>query len=105
MGSTEVNHVDTGKQHFPYIRDVELTLPIDRSVPPVIQPLRRCPVPLLDQVKAKLDDLLAQDIIERVERPTSWVSPLVQILKDNGDLRMCIDMRRADHHQLGFIPI
>lgn len=96
LGSAEVNRVDAAKQHFPYIRDVELTLPIDRSVPPVIQPLRRCPVPLLDKVKAKLDDLLAQDIIERVEKPSSWVSPLVPILKDNGDLRMCIDMRRAN---------
>ncbi|XP_058827498.1 uncharacterized protein K02A2.6-like [Topomyia yanbarensis] len=96
LGSTEVNRVDVAKHHFPYIRDVELTLPIDRSVPPVIQPLRRCPVPLLDKVKAKLDDLLAQDIIERVGKPTSWVSPLVPILKDNGDLRMCIDMRRAN---------
>ncbi|KXJ77560.1 hypothetical protein RP20_CCG007211 [Aedes albopictus] len=123
LGSIEGDRVAVTKQHFPFIRDVELTLPIDRSVPPVIQPLRRCPVPLLDKVKAKLDDLLcrvqhscpmligipiehgttmlhtavlAQDIIERVEKPTSWVSPLVPILKDNGDLRMCIDMRRAN---------
>lgn len=66
LGSIKVDRVAVTKQHFPFIRDVELTLPIDRSVPPVIQPLRRCPVPLLDKVKAKLDDLLAQDIIERV---------------------------------------
>jgi hypothetical protein len=35
-------------------------------------------------------------IIERVVRPTSWVSPLVPIMKDNGELRLCVDMRRAN---------
>lgn len=73
-----------------------LNLPIDRSVPPVIQPLRRCPIPLLDKVKSKLDELLEMDIIERVTCPSSWVSPLVPIIKDNGELRLCIDMRRAN---------
>lgn len=96
LGSDNVNHVELAKTPFPCIRDVEVTLPINRSVPPVIQPLRRCPVPLLNKVKAKLDDLLRQDIVEKVEKPTSWVSPLVPILKDNGDLRLCIDMRRAN---------
>lgn len=96
LGSDNVSRVELSKMPFPSIRDVELTLPVDRSVPPVIQPLRRCPVPLLDKVKEKLDDLLNREIVERVEKPTSWVSPLVPILKDNGDLRLCIDMRRAN---------
>ncbi|XP_038106252.1 uncharacterized protein K02A2.6-like [Culex quinquefasciatus] len=78
------------------MKGITVTLPIDRSVPPVIQPLRRCPIPLLDKVKSKIDELLEMDIIERVTRPTSWVSPLVPILKENGELRLCIDMRRAN---------
>lgn len=81
---------------FPKIRDFQLILPINRHVTPVIQPLRRCPIPLLDQVKSKLDELLAMGIIERVTKPSSWVSPLVPILKDNGELRLCVDMRRAN---------
>lgn len=36
------------------------------------------------------------DIIEKVKKPKSWVSPLVSILKENGDLRLCVDMRRAN---------
>ncbi|XP_058459398.1 uncharacterized protein K02A2.6-like [Malaya genurostris] len=94
--STDVHYADELKATFPYIKHVELTLPIDKRIAPVIQPLRRCPVPLLGKVKAKIDDLLAQDIIERIERPTTWVSPLVPILKDNGEVRLCIDMRRAN---------
>lgn len=90
-----VNHVKEAKI-FPKIKDFQLVLPIDRSVPPVIQPLRRCPIPILGQLKAKLDELLETGIIERVTRPTSWVSPLVPIMKDNGELRLCVDMRRAN---------
>lgn len=90
-----VNLVENTKL-FPKIKDFQLTLPIDRSVSPVIQPLRRCPIPILGRVKSKLDELLEMGIIERVTKPSSWVSPLVPIIKDNGDLRLCVDMRRAN---------
>ncbi|XP_062714010.1 uncharacterized protein K02A2.6-like [Aedes albopictus] len=91
----DVNLVENTKL-FPKIKDFQLTLPIDRSVSPVIQPLRRCPIPILGRVKSKLDELLEMGIIERVTKPSSWVSPLVPIIKDNGDLRLCVDMRRAN---------
>lgn len=81
---------------FPKVKGFKLVLPIDRTIPPVIQPLRRCPIPILDQVKIKLDELLEKGIIERVTKPSSWVSPLVPIMKDNGELRLCVDMRRAN---------
>ncbi|XP_062557522.1 uncharacterized protein K02A2.6-like [Armigeres subalbatus] len=91
-----VGRVDSFRKAFPKMKGIKLSLPIDRSVPPVIQPLRRCPIPLLQKVKSKLDELLEKDIIERVTCPTSWVSPLVPILKENGELRLCVDMRRAN---------
>ena len=42
---------------------------------------------------AELKKLEEQDIIEKVEGPTPWMSPLVVILKKNGDVRLCVDMR------------
>ena len=36
------------------------------------------------------------DIIESVEGPTSWVSPLVAVPKSNGEVRVCVDMWRAN---------
>lgn len=90
-----VNHVKFTKP-FPKIKDFKLVLPIDRSVTPVIQPLRRCPIPILEQVREKLNELQEMGIIERVSKPSSWVSPLVPILKDSGELRLCVDMRRAN---------
>ena len=36
------------------------------------------------------------DIIEPVEGPTPWVSPLVIIPKPSGDIRICVDIRQAN---------
>lgn len=61
-----------------------------------MQPARRVPVALKKMVESKLDSLLQQGIIEPVEEASEWVSPLVVVIKDNGDLRLCVDMRRAN---------
>ena len=36
------------------------------------------------------------DIIEPVEVPSQWISPVVVIPKKNGGIRLCVDMRRAN---------
>ena len=36
------------------------------------------------------------DIIEKVDGPTDWVSPVVIAPKKNGDIRICVDMRKAN---------
>lgn len=94
--TASVHLVDRPDKAFPKMKGIKLSIPVDQNVPPVIQPLRRCPIPLLEKVKSKIDELLEMDIIEKVTKPASWVSPLVPILKENGDLRLCIDMRRAN---------
>ncbi|XP_065073800.1 uncharacterized protein K02A2.6-like, partial [Ochlerotatus camptorhynchus] len=81
---------------FPKIKDVVVEIPVDRNVQPVRQAYRRVPYALEDKVEEKLDMLLTQGIIERVHEPSPWVSPLVPVLKDSGDVRLCIDMRRAN---------
>lgn len=57
---------------------------------------RRVPVALRKKVEQRLEELLSADIIEPVNEPSQWVSPLVVAVKDNGDLRLCVDMRRAN---------
>ena len=48
-------------------------------------------------VEKKLEELLQQEIIEKVSGPTPWVSPVVCAPKGNGkDIRLCTDMRRAN---------
>lgn len=75
----------------------QISLHIDESVVPVVQPLRRVPFHLREAVEKKIDQLLEIDIIERVEGPTPWVNPVVVAPKAaEDDIRMCLDMRRGN---------
>lgn len=81
---------------FPKFKGVVVEIPIDQTVQPVQQAYRRAPYALEDKVEGKLRVLLAKGIIEKVRGPSPWVSPMVPVLKDSGDVRLCIDMRRAN---------
>jgi len=79
------------------LRDYELKLHIDESVKPVAQHVRKIPFGLRGKVDKKLDELLELDVIEEVpEGPSEWISPLMVVPKGNGDVRVCVDMRRAN---------
>ncbi|XP_065076639.1 uncharacterized protein K02A2.6-like [Ochlerotatus camptorhynchus] len=86
----------TQKHPFPKIKGVQVEIPIDKSVVPVCQHPHRPPIALLSKIEEKLTSLLISDIIEPVQGGCQWVSPLVTVVKDNGDLRLCVDMRRAN---------
>nr|XP_039266286.1 uncharacterized protein K02A2.6-like [Styela clava] len=79
------------------LKDYKLTLNIDKTVKPIAQPLRRIPYALRDKVDAKIDEMLKADIIEKApEGPSTWISPLTVDHKKDGDIRICVDMRRAN---------
>ena len=75
---------------------VEITLHIDTEISPVAQKARRIPFHLRKKVEQELLTLEQQNIIEKVDGSTPWVSPLVVIPKKNGDVRLCVDMRMAN---------
>nr|CAH7737392.1 unnamed protein product [Callosobruchus chinensis] len=81
---------------FPKIKNIIVKLAIDHSVKPVQQPVRRVPISVEKKVEEKLEEALKTGIIERVTEPSPWISPMVIIFKPNGDIRICIDMRRAN---------
>ena len=79
------------------LKDFQLSISIDKEVKPVVQPTRRIPFHLRDKVSAKLKELEDLDIIEKVDGPSSWVSPVVVVPKAGGkDIRLCVDMRQAN---------
>lgn len=78
------------------LKDFQLTIPIDKAYPSIAQPVRRIPFKLRDKVEEHIKTLIAQDIIEKVEVPTAWISPVVPIVKKNGEIRLCVDMCRAN---------
>lgn len=75
---------------------MKLKIHIDDSVTPVAQHARRIPIALRQKVEDRLEQLLNMGIIEEVNVPSQWVSPLAINVKDNGDVRLCVDMRQAN---------
>ncbi|MCG8431602.1 MAG: hypothetical protein MJA29_10570, partial [Candidatus Omnitrophica bacterium] len=71
----------------------EFELHIDKSKPPVVQKVRRLPFHTRGKVEKEIQRLLAEDIIEKAEGPTTYVSPIVVVPKKNTDeVRICVDM-------------
>ncbi|XP_053956201.1 uncharacterized protein K02A2.6-like [Anastrepha ludens] len=90
-----VNNVEM-MQPFPKISNVKIKLSLDPAIKPVKQPVRRIPIALERKVEDKLNEPLAKDIIEPVTGPCGWVSPIVAVFKEGGEIRLCVDMRRAN---------
>ncbi|KAG6440823.1 hypothetical protein O3G_MSEX001465 [Manduca sexta] len=90
----EVNSVSVNS--FPKIKDVVLNISINKTMKPIAQPCRRVPIPLEEKINKKIDELVKLDIIEPVNNPSGWVSPIVPVLKPDGDVRVCVDMRCAN---------
>lgn len=42
-------------------------------------------------MKKKIEELLELDIIETVVESIRWTSPIVSVLKDNADIRLCVE--------------
>ncbi|XP_046864316.1 uncharacterized protein K02A2.6-like [Xenia sp. Carnegie-2017] len=64
---------------------------IDPNVTPVVHPPRKIPISLMERLKAELKRMCKLDVIEKVDEPTDWVSSMVVVEKDNGQLRICLD--------------
>ncbi|XP_055633240.1 uncharacterized protein K02A2.6-like [Toxorhynchites rutilus septentrionalis] len=92
----QVAEISENNPMFPKMRGILIEIPIDPNVKPVQQPYRRVPFSIEEKVAHKLRYLLDKDIIERVQEPSAWVSPIVPVLKDSGEIRLCVDMRRAN---------
>ena len=54
------------------------------------------PFALRGKVTTKVEDLIANDIVKRVEGPMSWISFVVVAPKASGDIRLCVDMQKAN---------
>ncbi|CAB4027684.1 Retrovirus-related Pol poly from transposon, partial [Paramuricea clavata] len=57
---------------------------------------RRIPFPLLPLVEAELKRMKDEGIIEEVTEPTEWCAPIVPVPKKNGQVRICVDMKKLN---------
>ena len=61
---------------------------------------RRVPIPLLPKVKKELSRMENLDVIETITEPTEWCAPMVPVIKKNGDVRICVDLKRLNQSVL-----
>ena len=59
---------------------------------------RRIPIPLQKKVKSQLESMVQLGVIEPIDEPTDWCSPIVVVPKSNGDVRVCVDLTRLNKH-------
>ena len=78
------------------LKDTKIKLHIDVNVPPVAEHHRRIPFHMREKVEKEFERLEKLDIIEKVDGPTDRVSPIVVAPRKNGDIRICVDMRKLN---------
>jgi hypothetical protein len=80
------------------LKNQVIQLHIDKSIIPVQQKLRHVPFHIRDLVAKEIKQMLDNDIIEPVNGPTLWVSPIVPVPKPNrpGEIRICSDAKAAN---------
>ena len=76
------------------LKDYQLQQHIDKNVTPVQQPIRLS-YHTRHKVSEELKRLIANDCIEKVNGPSTWINPIEVIPKPNGKTRLCLDIRRA----------
>ncbi|UYV68440.1 K02A2.6-like [Cordylochernes scorpioides] len=59
---------------------------------------RRVPIPLMEKLKTRLEELEKAGIIAQVNVATEWCAPTVIAGKPNGDIRLCVDLSRLNEH-------
>lgn len=98
--SRDVSQLPPGFEDFQHLFSPELglvhnhthTVKVRYNVPPVQSKLRRLPITLRDAVSEEIFRLEHQGIIERVNA-SEWVSPIVVVRKQDGSIRLCVDLR------------
>ena len=80
------------------LKGEKIKLDIDKTQTPKAQPQRRIPYHIREKVKNAITELEKQDIIEKVpeNEATPWVSRIVAVPKNDGQVRICVDMRLAN---------
>lgn len=106
INSCEVNGNEKETvQTFPKVPGELVHFDVDSSVQPTKNAYFNVPAAFRERVRERLDKMLAQGIIEKVESAPKWISGMSMVPKGKSDFRLVINMRgpnkaikRAFHH-------
>lgn len=75
----------------------EVKIKLNKNVIPFVQSVPRpVPIPYLSKLKDEIERLQKLQIIEPMHEVTDWVSPIVVVPKNNGEIRLCVDYTRLN---------
>jgi hypothetical protein len=78
---------------FACYKDEIVSLTLKPEAVPKQFPPRMVPLALQAQAKEQLDEMLRDEVIERVTEPFPWIHPMQIAFKPDGRLRICMDPR------------
>ena len=71
----------------------ELHITLREDAQPVVQPPRKYPIQLLEEIRTELEKMEDLGVITSITEPTDWVNALAFSRKASGGLRVCLDPR------------
>lgn len=74
---------------------VKITLQKDAQ-PYSVHTARRIPIPLIEKVEEELKRMEKAEIIQKITEPTDWCAPIIPVMKKNGKVRICTDLRKLN---------
>ena len=69
----------------------ELHITLREDAQPVVQPPRKYPIQLLEEIRTELAKMEDLGVITSITEPTDWVNALAFSRKASGGLRVCLD--------------
>ena len=57
---------------------------------------RRVPITFMEKVEKELQRMKDGDIIEEINEPCDWVSPMVPVIKPSGEVKICVDLKKLN---------
>ena len=85
-------HSKVFSEELGMVRDVTAKLHVDPQAQPRFYKPRSVPYAMKEKVELELDRLYQQGIIEPVQF-SEWAAPIVPVLKQSGDIRICGDYK------------
>ena len=89
------------KQQLGKIKDLKATIRVQSEATPKFSKPRPVPYALRERVEQELERLVAIGVMEPISH-SEWAAPIVPVIKNNGDVRMCGDFKVTVNQCFGY---